>query len=77
MPRRRVCMRQIGEVLRLAAQHLSYDEIARSVGMSRTTSVYYVVRESTPCKINCGNRHSRGLVAPLRASLSGHSVRHR
>jgi response regulator of citrate/malate metabolism len=32
-------MRQIGEVLRLAAQHLSYDEIARSVGMSRTTSV--------------------------------------
>jgi hypothetical protein len=26
-------MRQIGEVLRLAAQHLSYDQIAQSVGI--------------------------------------------
>src|SRR5438067_3612243 len=44
VPRRRVCMRQIGEVLRLAAQHLSYDQIAQSVGISRTSVHNYLKR---------------------------------
>src|SRR5438270_2203160 len=44
VPRRRVCMRQIGEVLRLAAQHLSYDQIAQSVGISRTNVHNYLKR---------------------------------
>ena len=37
-------MRQIGEVLRLAAQHLSYDQIAQSVGISRTSVHNYLKR---------------------------------
>jgi response regulator of citrate/malate metabolism len=37
-------MRQIGEVLRLAAQHLSYDQIAQSVGISRTSVHNYLQR---------------------------------
>jgi transposase len=37
-------MRQIGEVLRLAGQHLSYAQIARSVGISRTSVHNYLKR---------------------------------
>jgi AcrR family transcriptional regulator len=37
-------MRQIGEVLRLAAQHLSYHQIAQSVGISRTSVHNYLKR---------------------------------
>ena len=37
-------MRQIGEVLRLAAQHLSYDQIAQSVGISRASVHNYLKR---------------------------------
>ena len=44
MPQRRVSMRHIGEVLRLAAQGLSYHEISRSVGISRTSVHNYLER---------------------------------
>ena len=37
-------MRHIGEVLRLAAQGLSYHEISRSVGISRTSVHNYLER---------------------------------
>ena len=37
-------MRQISEVLRLAAQHLSYAQIAQSVGISRTSVHNYLQR---------------------------------
>jgi DNA-binding CsgD family transcriptional regulator len=42
VPQRRVSMRHIGEVLRLAAQGLNYHEISRSVGISRTSVHNYL-----------------------------------
>ena len=44
MPRKRVSMRHIDEVLRLSAQGLSQHEISRSVGISRTSVRNYLER---------------------------------
>ena len=44
MPRKRLAMRHIGEVLRLAAQGLSQCEISSSLGISRTSVRNYVAR---------------------------------
>src|SRR3954451_10873475 len=44
VPRRRLSMRQITEVLRLNAQGLSYRQIAQSVGISASTVQSYLER---------------------------------
>src|SRR5258707_2061930 len=44
VPRRRLSMRQITEVLRLNAQELSYRQIAQSVGISASTVQSYLER---------------------------------
>src|SRR5258708_815093 len=44
VPRRRLSMRQITEVLRLNAQRLSYRQIAQSIGISASTVQSYLER---------------------------------
>ena len=44
MPQKRLAMRHISEVLRLAAQGLSQREISISVGISRTSVRNYLAR---------------------------------